>query len=141
MAPGTTATRRTARPPSGRPPASALARLTAAADAALRAADGAFPAALAALVVADFVLALAVAARVPYTEIDWQAYMEQVAQYRAGERDYRSIRGGTGPLVYPAAFLYVFSALARLPSTAAVQVVFAALHAAAVGLYATAYRR
>ena len=28
-----------------------------------------------------------------------------------GERDYQSIRGGTGPLVYPAGFLYLFSGL------------------------------
>ena len=28
-----------------------------------------------------------------------------------GERDYSRIRGSTGPLVYPAGFLYLFSAL------------------------------
>jgi ALG3 protein len=28
-----------------------------------------------------------------------------------GERDYQNIRGGTGPLVYPAGFLYLFSGL------------------------------
>ena len=28
-----------------------------------------------------------------------------------GERDYHNIRGGTGPLVYPAGFLYLFSGL------------------------------
>lgn len=36
------------------------------------------------------------------TEIDWKAYMQQVAQYRSGERDYTLIKGDTGPLVYPA---------------------------------------
>ena len=34
--------------------------------------------------------------------------MEQVAQYVAGERDYAKIRGGTGPLVYPAAHVYIY---------------------------------
>ena len=28
--------------------------------------------------------------------------MQQIAQYRAGERDYTLIKGATGPLVYPA---------------------------------------
>lgn len=33
---------------------------------------------------------------------------------RQGERDYQNIRGGTGPLVYPAGFLYLFSGLRAL---------------------------
>ncbi|TDZ31375.1 Dol-P-Man:Man(5)GlcNAc(2)-PP-Dol alpha-1,3-mannosyltransferase [Colletotrichum spinosum] len=49
--------------------------------------------------------------KVPYTEIDWVAYMEQVAQFVAGERDYTKIKGGTGPLVYPAAHVYTYTGL------------------------------
>lgn len=45
------------------------------------------------------------------TEIDWVAYMEQVAQFVAGERDYTMIEGGTGPLVYPAAHVYMYTGL------------------------------
>lgn len=45
------------------------------------------------------------------TEIDWIAYMEEVEGYLSGERDYLKIRGCTGPLVYPAGFLYIFSYL------------------------------
>lgn len=37
--------------------------------------------------------------------------MQQVETFKAGERDYINIRGDTGPLVYPAGFLYVFSVL------------------------------
>ena len=30
------------------------------------------------------------------TEIDWRAYIQQVEQYRNGERDYTLIKGDTG---------------------------------------------
>ena len=30
------------------------------------------------------------------TEIDWRAYIQQVEQYRSGERDYTLIKGDTG---------------------------------------------
>lgn len=45
------------------------------------------------------------------TEIDWKAYMEEVEGFLEGERDYTKIEGNTGPLVYPAGFLYIFSIL------------------------------
>ena len=37
--------------------------------------------------------------------------MEEVEGYLSGERDYTKIQGCTGPLVYPAGFLYIFSFL------------------------------
>lgn len=37
--------------------------------------------------------------------------MEQVSQFVSGERDYTKIKGGTGPLVYPAAHVYTYSGL------------------------------
>ncbi|XXQ35147.1 Dol-P-Man:Man(5)GlcNAc(2)-PP-Dol alpha-1,3-mannosyltransferase [Plasmodiophora brassicae] len=66
---------------------------------------------VAALLVGECALCAFIIARIPYTEIDWEAYMEQVKTTLGGERDYLNIRGGTGPLVYPAGFLYVFSLL------------------------------
>lgn len=45
------------------------------------------------------------------TEIDWKAYMQQVSQYIAGERDYVKLYGDTGPLVYPAAHVYIYRLL------------------------------
>jgi alpha-1,3-mannosyltransferase len=69
---------------------------------------------LAVLVAFEIALGLAIVCHVSYTEIDWQAYMQQVQIWLDGELDYRKIRGGTGPLVYPAGFLILFAAFRRL---------------------------
>lgn len=49
--------------------------------------------------------------RIPYTEIDWKAYMQEVEGFLSGERDYYKLEGDTGPLVYPAGFVYIYSIL------------------------------
>ncbi|NWI70935.1 ALG3 mannosyltransferase, partial [Todus mexicanus] len=49
--------------------------------------------------------------RVPYTEIDWQAYMQEVEGVANGTLDYTQLKGDTGPLVYPAGFVYIFLGL------------------------------
>ena len=58
--------------------------------------------------------------------------MEEVGGFLAGERDYRKLRGGTGPLVYPAGFVYLFAGLRRLTGGAVrpAQAVFAGLYLA-----------
>eukprot|EP00592_Proboscia_alata_P008337 CAMPEP_0194357592 /NCGR_PEP_ID=MMETSP0174-20130528/5053_1 /TAXON_ID=216777 /ORGANISM="Proboscia alata, Strain PI-D3" /LENGTH=131 /DNA_ID=CAMNT_0039127679 /DNA_START=120 /DNA_END=512 /DNA_ORIENTATION=- len=57
-------------------------------------------------------LSIVIILKIPYTEIDWKAYMEEVEfVFDQGEMDYRKIRGGTGPLVYPAGFVYLFGAM------------------------------
>jgi len=66
------------------------------------------------LLVCELILTTLIVKRVPYTEIDWIAYMEEVTTYQNGERDYINIRGGTGPLVYPAGFLYLYGWLKSL---------------------------
>lgn len=45
------------------------------------------------------------------TEIDWKAYMDEVGGFLQGQLDYTQLKGDTGPLVYPAGFVYVFSLL------------------------------
>ena len=45
------------------------------------------------------------------TEIDWIAYMQEVGGYLGGELDYTKLGGNTGPLVYPAGFVYIYSVL------------------------------
>ncbi|GAB1601083.1 dol-P-Man:Man(5)GlcNAc(2)-PP-Dol alpha-1,3-mannosyltransferase-like [Argonauta hians] len=46
--------------------------------------------------------------RIKYTEIDWRAYMQEVEGVVNGTYDYTELKGDTGPLVYPAGFVYVF---------------------------------
>lgn len=66
------------------------------------------------------------------TEIDWVAYMQQVSQFVSGERDYMKMAGGTGPLVYPAAHVYIYTALYHLTDKGQniymAQQIFAALY-------------
>ena len=46
------------------------------------------------------------------TEIDWVAYMQEVEGWAVeGHTDYTLLRGDTGPLVYPAGFLYIYRGL------------------------------
>ncbi|KAF9894606.1 dolichyl-P-Man:Man(5)GlcNAc(2)-PP-dolichol alpha-1,3-mannosyltransferase [Aspergillus nanangensis] len=66
------------------------------------------------LVLADAFLCALIIWKVPYTEIDWTTYMQQISLYISGERDYASIKGSTGPLVYPAGHVYSYTALYHL---------------------------
>lgn len=45
------------------------------------------------------------------TEIDFSTYMQQVSIFLAGNRDYTKLTGSTGPLVYPALHVYIYSFL------------------------------
>ncbi|KAK6154198.1 hypothetical protein DH2020_013837 [Rehmannia glutinosa] len=64
-----------------------------------------------AVLLADAILISLIISYVPYTKIDWDAYMSQVTGFLGGERDYSKLEGDTGPLVYPAGFLYIYSAI------------------------------
>ncbi|XP_022822357.1 lethal(2)neighbour of tid protein 2 [Spodoptera litura] len=64
-----------------------------------------------ALVVAELIINILVVERVPYTEIDWKAYMQECEGFLNGTLDYSQLRGDTGPLVYPAGFVYIYSFL------------------------------
>lgn len=48
--------------------------------------------------------------KVKYTEIDWIAYMQEVEGFLNGTLDYQFLKGDTGPLVYPAGFVYIYTA-------------------------------
>lgn len=72
--------------------------------------------------------------------------MQQVEQYLdGGERDYMLIKGTTGPLVYPAAHVYIYSGLYRLTDGGKdirkAQIIFAGLYLAVLSLVMACYRR
>ncbi|RAH69600.1 dolichyl-P-Man:Man(5)GlcNAc(2)-PP-dolichol alpha-1,3-mannosyltransferase [Aspergillus aculeatinus CBS 121060] len=97
------------------------------------------------LVLGDAFLCTLIIWKIPYTEIDWSTYMQQIALYLAGERDYTQIKGSTGPLVYPAAHVYSYSFLYHLTDEGRDiffgQVLFAALYLATLLVVLACYRQ
>lgn len=96
------------------------------------------------LLIADAALCGLIIWKIPYTEIDWQAYMEQVEIYLTGERDYKNIEGGTGPLVYPAVHVYIYRALYALTDRGTnillAQIIFGLVYLANLAVVMACYR-
>lgn len=71
--------------------------------------------------------------------------MEQIEQYVAGERDYTQIKGGTGPLVYPAAHVYIYWALYHITNKGTdilmAQRIFGVLYLGTLAIVMACYRR
>lgn len=78
------------------------------------------------------------------TEIDWKTYMQQIHLFVSGERDYAKISGDTGPLVYPAAHVYIYRLLYavtdRGQNIALAQCIFIALYLATLWTVMQCYR-
>ncbi|KAJ2896517.1 dolichyl-p-man:man c -pp-dolichyl mannosyltransferase [Zalerion maritima] len=91
----------------------------------------------------DAILCALIIVKVPYTEIDWVAYMQQVKQFINGETDYTQISGDTGPLVYPGAHVYTYTALYYITdegsNIARAQLIFAMLYVATLALVLGCY--
>ena len=60
---------------------------------------------MALIMLAEVAVNTLIVKRVPYTEIDWKAYMSEVEGYLNGSTNYYELKGGTGPLVYPGGFV------------------------------------
>eukprot|EP01068_Selenidium_serpulae_P009559 Selendium_serpulae@DN5261_c0_g1_i2.p2 len=94
----------------------------------------------------DAVCCCLILAVVPYTEIDWTTYMQQIAKFFDGqELDYSKIEGDTGPLVYPAGHVWVYGLLRRLTFNGTnimmAQIIFAAIYLAQLALVLNIFRR
>jgi len=63
------------------------------------------------LLLGEIVVNILVIQFVKYTEIDWRAYMQEVEGVLNGTFDYTHLKGDTGPLVYPAGFVYIYTVL------------------------------
>eukprot|EP00940_MAST-03C_sp_MAST-3C-sp2_P003212 g3212.t1 len=64
------------------------------------------------LLLAELILGILIIQKVSYTKIDWDAYMQEVEG--PAERYafvYSDLRGETGPLVYPAGFVWIYAGL------------------------------
>lgn len=96
-------------------------------------------------VVLEIALNVLVIENVPYTEIDWKAYMQEVEGFLNGTTDYSRLRGDTGPLVYPAGFVYLFSGLYYITSRGTrvkiAQYIFAILYVITLSLVFRIYAR
>jgi alpha-1,3-mannosyltransferase len=71
--------------------------------------------------------------------------MQQIEQYIGGERDYIKLYGDTGPLVYPAAHVYIYRFLYYLTDSGRdiklAQYIFIGLYLATLALVMQCYRR
>ncbi|WKX92896.1 hypothetical protein Q1695_010712 [Nippostrongylus brasiliensis] len=69
------------------------------------------------ILVVDSIATYFIIQKVPYTEIDWSTYMQQVECYTEKNiRNYSNIGGDTGPVVYPAGHLLTYSVFHYLTS-------------------------
>ncbi|EUC38263.1 glycosyltransferase family 58 protein [Bipolaris zeicola 26-R-13] len=97
------------------------------------------------LLVADAALSGVIIEKIPYTEIDWSTYMQQIAIYLKGERDYKLISGSTGPLVYPGAHVWIYKHLYKWTdegrNIALAQYIFAVVYLMTLALVMQCYRK
>ena len=67
------------------------------------------------LIFGEYILCTLIIHKIPYTEIDWRAYMQEVeGPFVHNDWNYTNLGGDTGPLVYPAGFVYIYEGLRRV---------------------------
>lgn len=94
----------------------------------------------------DCILTAIIIRFVPYTEIDFQTYVQQAQLFLNGERTYTNINppNGSGPCVYPAGHLYAYAIFDQLTAHGAhllpAQVTFGILYISSLFLISQLYR-
>ena len=64
------------------------------------------------LLLLDLLLSCFIIRKISFTNIDFEAYMEEVEPVLArGETNYSNLNAGTGPIAYPAGFVYVYAVI------------------------------
>ncbi|KAI0032272.1 mannosyltransferase [Vararia minispora EC-137] len=97
------------------------------------------------VILGDAILTQLIVRFVPYTEIDWETYMDHIGLYTKGERNYSKITGPTGLLVYPAGHVFIHKALYDLTSSgeniARAQQIYAVLYVVSLFLACSIYQK
>lgn len=100
---------------------------------------------MAILLILEIFINIFVIWKIKYTEIDWIAYMQEVEGVINGTYDYTQLGGDTGPLVYPAGFVYIFLVLYYATSAGSnirlAQYIFAGLYLFTILLIFNLYRK
>ncbi|XP_044742980.1 lethal(2)neighbour of tid protein [Chrysoperla carnea] len=97
------------------------------------------------ILIAELFINIFVIESVKYTEIDWKAYMQECEGFLNGTLDYSQLKGDTGPLVYPAGFVYLYSLLYFVTSKGEniylAQYIFLVIYLLQIFLVLNVYRR
>jgi len=97
------------------------------------------------LILAEILFNFVIIKKINYTEIDWVAYMQEVSGFLKGELDYLNLKGDTGPLVYPAGFVYIFSLLYKITNNGEnirlAQYIFMGLYIATLVIILNIYKK
>ena len=95
------------------------------------------------LLLGEIILCALIARYIPYTEIDYTTYLAQARVFLSGERHYSKIEGPSGPCVYPAVHLYIYSAIqhAAGDDIRAAQILFAGVYLVTLVITMQCYRR
>lgn len=93
----------------------------------------------------EALLCALIIAFIPFTEIDFQTYLIQASHFISGERSYSKLVGPSGPCVYPALHVYIYSAFYYITNkgnnVVLAQILFAGLYLATLALVFACYRR
>ncbi|CAH2099752.1 unnamed protein product [Euphydryas editha] len=87
------------------------------------------------IILSELILNVLIVEKVPYTEIDWKAYMQECEGFLNGTLDYSKLRGDTGPFLILALIEFCWN---TYPST---NVTSAMLHICHISILYGVYKK